>query len=82
MAHEDALWEIEQLHELLASVARDIAHDWRGGQVTPLQGFQMGQHGMALAVHLLTMFQDMDHDTRDDVLYVLAHGRWMLEEEA
>ena len=80
MAHEVALNEVNQLQSQLAQIARAIVDDFKDGKVTPIEGFQLGMQGMALASHLLQIFQGLDKDTRQDILFVLEHGHWNLPE--
>ncbi len=77
MAYEEALDVVNGINDGLASLARDIARALRDGKVRPMEGMALGMKGMSFASAMVLAFQKAN---RDEVLHVLEHGRWVLEE--
>ena len=78
--HTDALAIVNDTQKQLAGLARAIVKALTDSKISPGEGMQLGMRGMTLAIGLYGVFESKDSTTRDDILWVLEHGSWTLDD--
>lgn len=80
MAHEDALMIVNTLQRQLSTLARGIVRALEDNKVSGPEWSMLGMQGANLAMFCITNFQGMTPELRKDILYVLEHGEWAVQE--
>jgi len=75
MAYETGVMLVNTLKDQLTELARSIVSSLNDKKISPMEGVLLGMKGMNLATSMITLLEDGDTVTRDEVLYVLEHGK-------
>jgi hypothetical protein len=78
MAHEEAVVIVNDIHDQLAALARSIVTALNDNKISGLEGMMVGMRGMQVATAIMTIIRDAHPDIRQDILYVLEHGEWVV----
>lgn len=81
MAHEEAVAIVQSLHQQLAGFARGCVSALADRKVSAAEGMQLSMQALLLGSSMQALLQRATPTVRNDILWVLEHGRLTLPEE-
>lgn len=81
MAYEEAVSIVNTIQRQAADLVRTIVRGLADNRVSTFEGIQFALKGAGLAAAAQAVAQEADAATRQDILYVLEHGSWVLPGE-
>jgi hypothetical protein len=79
-SHEEGLALANDMFGGMQQLARSIIKALADGRIDTREGISLGMRGLPLVNNIIDLFDSADTTARADLLYVLEHGTWALEE--
>ena len=78
--HEDGLALANEIFGSVQGLVHAIIKALTDGNVSTREAILLGLRGLPLVNQVIDVFDGTDPETRQDLLYVLGHGHWELDE--
>jgi hypothetical protein len=78
MSRQEALFIVNQLHDQISALAREIVKSLEDNKISIWEGFRLSMQSTTLASTVMGILQNAPPEVRKDLLYILEHGDWIL----